>query len=73
MKLTEEKIKQLIKEEISLLSEEENFNPKVDAAQKALEAEAKTIFNKIKQTASTSELDLEMLKKSFLDSFQKQG
>jgi len=73
MKLTKEKLKEFIKEEISLLSEEENFNPKIDAAQKALEAEAKIIFNKIKQTAASSELDLEMLKKSFLDSFQKQG
>jgi hypothetical protein len=73
MKLTEEKLKEFIKEEISLLSEEENFNPKMDAAQKALETEAKKIFNKIKQTASQQKLDLEILKKSFLDFFQKQG
>ena len=73
MKLTKEKIKEFIKEELSLLLEEENFNPKVDAAQKALETEAIKIFNKIKQTASQQKLDLETLKKSFLDSFQKQG
>tara|TARA_R100001015_G_C4612214_1_gene167714 strand:+ start:629 stop:850 length:222 start_codon:yes stop_codon:yes gene_type:complete len=73
MKLTKEKLKELIEEEISYLSEQEGENQKIDAAQKALESEAKAIFSKIKLTADQQKLDLEMLKKSFIDFFQNLG
>ena len=73
MKLTKEKLQELIKEEISYLSEQENANQKIDAAQQTLEADAKAVFNKIKQIASQEKLDIGTLKTLFLDSFQKQG
>lgn len=66
MKLTEEKLKQLIMEEISYLSEEENTNKMIDEAQKLVETEAKLVFNKIKQAAIKSKLEVSMLKGLFI-------
>lgn len=66
MKLTKEKLKELILEEISFLSEEDNTNKMIDEAQKAIEAEAKVTFAKIKQAANKSGLEIEMLKGLFM-------
>lgn len=66
MKLTKEKLKELIKEEISHLTEQEDTNKMIDEAQKAIEAEAKITFAKIKQAANKSGLELQMLKGLFV-------
>lgn len=71
MKLTEEKLKQLIKEEFqSLISEEEDTNAMIDEAQKAIEQEATITFSKIKSAPEKAGLETEMLKGIFIQFLQ---
>jgi len=70
MKLTEEKIKQLIKEEIVKITEQEDTNAMIDEAQKAIEQEANVTFNKIKSAAEKAGMETEMLKGIFIQFLQ---
>ena len=70
MKLTKEKLKQLIKEEFIKIHEEEDTNAMIDEAQKAIEQEANTTFNKIKSAAEKAGMETEMLKGIFIQFLQ---
>ena len=70
MKLTEEKIKQLIKEEIVKITEQEDTNAMIDEAQKVIEQEANVTFNKIKSAAEKAGMETEMLKGIFIQFLQ---
>ena len=73
MKLTEKKIKDLIREELeSIIAEKENLNDIVDTAQKDVELEAKNIFEKFKRTAAASNgaVTTSMLKNIFIQLLQ---
>lgn len=70
MKLTEQKLKQLIKEEIVRIQEEEDTNTMIDEAQKAIEQEANATFNRIKSAAEKAKMDVEMLKGIFIQFIQ---
>ena len=70
MKLTEEKIKQLIKEEIAKITEQEDTNAMIDEAQKVIEQEANVTFNKIKSAAEKAGMETEMLKGIFIQFLQ---
>jgi len=70
MKLTEQKLKQLIKEEIVRIHEEEDTNAMIDEAQKAIEQEANATFNRIKSAAEKAKMDVEMLKGIFIQFLQ---
>ena len=71
MKLTKEKLKQLIKEEFqSIIAEEEDTNAMIDEAQKAIEQEATVTFGKIKSAAEKAGLETEMLKGIFIQFLQ---
>ena len=70
MKLTEEEIKQLIKEEIAKITEQEDTNAMIDEAQKVIEQEANVTFNKIKSAAEKAGMETEMLKGIFIQFLQ---
>lgn len=71
MKLTKEKLKQLIKEELqTIIAEEEDTNAMIDEAQKAIEQEAAVTFNKIKAAAEKAGLETAMLKGIFIQFLQ---
>ena len=71
MKLTQERLKQIIKEEIqNVISEEDDTNTMIDNAQKAVEGEANAAFEKIKAAADESGMSPEMLKGLFIQFLQ---
>ena len=71
MKITQERLKQIIKEEIqNVISEEDDTNTMIDSAQKAVEGEANAAFEKIKEAADESGMSPEMLKGLFIQFLQ---
>jgi hypothetical protein len=74
MKLTEEKLKKIIKEEISAFikesevieEEDDNVDAKIDKAKQAMKQEAVTILAKIDAATSNSGMSPEMLKGLFI-------
>ena len=70
MKLTREKLKQMIVEEMSLIQEDEDTNAMIDQAQAAIQKEAEVTFGKIKQAAEKAGLETEMLKGIFIQFLQ---
>ena len=71
MKLTKEKLKKMIIEEMSLIKEEgEDTNVMIDQAQAAIQKEAEITFGKIKQAAEKAGLETEMLKSIFIQFLQ---
>ena len=70
MKLTKEKLKKMITEEISLIEEAEDTNAMIDQAQAAIQKEAEVTFGKIKQAAEKAGLEAEMLKGLFIQFLQ---
>tara|TARA_Y100001972_G_C7644555_1_gene323848 strand:- start:1461 stop:1682 length:222 start_codon:yes stop_codon:yes gene_type:complete len=70
MKLTREKLKQMIVEEMSLIEEDEDTNAMIDQAQAAIQKEAEVTFGKIKQAAEKAGLETEMLKGIFIQFLQ---
>lgn len=71
MKLTKEKIKQLIKEELAaIIAEEEDTNAMIDSAQAAIEQEANASFEKIKKAAEETGMSPDMLKGLFVQFLQ---
>lgn len=71
MKLTKEKLKELIKEELAaIMTEEEDTNAMIDTAQVAIEQEAKASFEKIKKAAEKAGMSPDMLKGLFVQFLQ---
>ena len=71
MKLTKEKLKQLIKEELeAIIAEEEDTNAMIDNAQVAIEQEARAAFDKIKSAAEKAGMSPDMLKGLFIQFIQ---
>ena len=71
MKLTKEKLKELIKEELeAMIAEEEDTNAMIDDAQVAIEQEANASFEKIKKAAEAAGMSPEMLKGLFVQFLQ---
>ena len=70
MKLTKQKLKQMIIEEMSLIQEDEDTNAMIDQAQAAIQKEAEVTFGKIKQAAEKAGLETEMLKGIFIQFLQ---
>ena len=71
MKLTKEKLKQLIKEELeAIIAGEEDTNAMIDNAQVAIEQEARAAFDKIKSAAEKAGMSPDMLKGLFIQFIQ---
>jgi len=71
MKLTKEKLKELIKEELeAMIAEEEDTNSMIDNAQVAIEQEANASFEKIKKAAEEAGMSPDMLKGLFMQFLQ---
>ena len=74
MKLTKEKLKQLIKEEIEAIIEQEDAPSKEEIikAVNSVDVEAQKIADQLKKAAETSGQDFEMLKSLLIQSLQNQ-
>jgi len=70
MKLTKDKIKKLVLEEIVKIREQEDTNAMIDEAQKAIEQEASATFGKIKAAAEKAGMETGMLKGLFIQFLQ---
>lgn len=63
MKLTEEKLKKIIKEELkAIMTEQENIDAKFEEAKSAMEKEANNILSQIEKAAQKTKMSPDMLK-----------
>ena len=62
MKLTQEKIKKLIREELESIVQEEEMDAKIDKAKNVMKQEADKIMSQINTMAENMEMTPEMLK-----------